>query len=296
MTAAVLAASGISAVLRPAFWAFFHEGAVFAGGDDDLEAGVVEVVCVGVALRAVAHNGDGPAFEQFEVGVFGVEDFHLGVSGKGWGGKGGLYMKEGGGGEFFGGGDRAVGRFAKRRLAGRIPKRRLGTTRFRGLGATGFRGLGRWGIRQAEIGRTHSQAEIGNDRTTETTEQGDAKHLPVLNFNPRPQTGATQPSRGRPQGCWRFNPRPQTGATQRSRLLGFRARGFNPRPQTGATQHSPAPPPTYTRFNPRPQTGATQHKRPRAAARAGFNPRPQTGATQHCVFRGFIVRGFNPRP
>ena len=99
------------------FLGFFPRGAVFAGGDDDLEAGVVEVVCVGVALRAVADNGDGPAFEQFEVGVFGVEDFHLGVSGNGLRGiKGGLYMKEGGGGEFFGGALGAGGRFAKRRL------------------------------------------------------------------------------------------------------------------------------------------------------------------------------------
>ena len=43
-------------------------------------------------------------------------------------------MKEGGGGEIFGGALGAGGRFAKRRLAGRIPKRRLGTTE---LGATG---------------------------------------------------------------------------------------------------------------------------------------------------------------
>ena len=52
---------------------------------------------------------------------------------------------------------------AKRRLARRIPKRRLGTTGLgRRLGMTG--GCGRIEVCQAALGETHSQAALGNDR------------------------------------------------------------------------------------------------------------------------------------
>ena len=51
------------------------EVVVLAAGplaDDDVDAAVAEVLGLGVALRAVADDGDGLAFEGGEVGVFVV--------------------------------------------------------------------------------------------------------------------------------------------------------------------------------------------------------------------------------
>ena len=53
------------------------EVVVLAAGalaDDDVDAAVAEVLGLGVALRAVADDGDGLAFEGGEVGVFVVVD------------------------------------------------------------------------------------------------------------------------------------------------------------------------------------------------------------------------------
>ncbi|MNV80165.1 hypothetical protein D3C71_1737540 [compost metagenome] len=47
-----------------------------AQADHDLDAAVVQVLCVGMALRAVADDGHGLAFDQAQVGVFVVENFH----------------------------------------------------------------------------------------------------------------------------------------------------------------------------------------------------------------------------
>ena len=49
-------------------------GGVRAQADDDVDAGVLQVEGVGVALGAVAEDGDGLALEQGEVGVLVVED------------------------------------------------------------------------------------------------------------------------------------------------------------------------------------------------------------------------------
>ena len=48
-------------------------GGVLAQADDDVDAGVLEVQRVGVALRAVADDGDGLAVEEVEVCVVVVE-------------------------------------------------------------------------------------------------------------------------------------------------------------------------------------------------------------------------------
>ena len=45
--------------------------------DDDVEAGLAQVQGVGVALRAVAEDGDAPAAQQVEVGVGVVK--HVGM-------------------------------------------------------------------------------------------------------------------------------------------------------------------------------------------------------------------------
>jgi len=50
--------------------------AVLEHADGDFHAGVVQVLRVGVALRAVADDGDFLAFDEGEVGVFVVIDFH----------------------------------------------------------------------------------------------------------------------------------------------------------------------------------------------------------------------------
>ena len=55
---------------------FFPAGAAFAQTDDDVHAAFVQVVGVGVALRAVADDGDGFALQYAHVGVFVVIDFH----------------------------------------------------------------------------------------------------------------------------------------------------------------------------------------------------------------------------
>ena len=48
-------------------------GGVLAQTDDDVDAGVLQVQRVGMALRAVADDRDGLAVEQLEVGVVVVE-------------------------------------------------------------------------------------------------------------------------------------------------------------------------------------------------------------------------------
>ncbi len=47
-----------------------------AQADHDLHAAVVQVLCMGVALRAVADDGHGLALDQAQVTVFIVENFH----------------------------------------------------------------------------------------------------------------------------------------------------------------------------------------------------------------------------
>ncbi|MPN21525.1 hypothetical protein SDC9_168905 [bioreactor metagenome] len=51
--------------------------ATLAHGDGDLDAGIVQVLGVGVALRAIADDGDLLALDQGEVGVLVVINFHV---------------------------------------------------------------------------------------------------------------------------------------------------------------------------------------------------------------------------
>ena len=53
-------------------------GGIAAVGDDDLDAGLAEVLGVGVALGAVAEDGDGFTVEAVEAGFIFVEDFEGG--------------------------------------------------------------------------------------------------------------------------------------------------------------------------------------------------------------------------
>jgi hypothetical protein len=53
----------------------FSVGGIAAVGDDDFDAGLAEVLGVGVALGAVAEDGDGFAVEAVEAGFSFVEDF-----------------------------------------------------------------------------------------------------------------------------------------------------------------------------------------------------------------------------
>ena len=55
----------------------FFPRAALTQADDDVYAGVFQVGGVGVALRAVADDGDGFAFDQGEVGVFVVINLHF---------------------------------------------------------------------------------------------------------------------------------------------------------------------------------------------------------------------------
>jgi hypothetical protein len=63
--------------VRPAFLALSHEAAALAQADGHLDAGVVQVEGVGVALRAVADDGDLLALDEGEVGVLVVIDLHV---------------------------------------------------------------------------------------------------------------------------------------------------------------------------------------------------------------------------
>ena len=72
MTSAALAASAALIGLKP--W-LDGQVVVLAArplADDDVHAAVAEVLGLGVALRAVADDGDGLALERVEVGVFVV--------------------------------------------------------------------------------------------------------------------------------------------------------------------------------------------------------------------------------
>ncbi len=69
-----------SATLSPAFFALSQEAPPLRRPDGDLDAGVVEVLRVRVALRAVADDGDLLALDERQVGVFFVIDFHVGFS------------------------------------------------------------------------------------------------------------------------------------------------------------------------------------------------------------------------
>jgi hypothetical protein len=51
-------------------------GAALAQANDDLHAAVVEVLCVRVALAAVADDGDRLALDQVQIGVAIVIDTH----------------------------------------------------------------------------------------------------------------------------------------------------------------------------------------------------------------------------
>ena len=67
------AASAMSVTSRPASCAPVDGLGVRAQADDDVDAGVLEVERVGVALGAVADDGDGLAVEEVEVCVVVVE-------------------------------------------------------------------------------------------------------------------------------------------------------------------------------------------------------------------------------
>src|SRR5690606_38803380 len=60
---------------------FFPRCAVLAQPNNDLHARVMQVQGVGVALRAVADDGNGFAFNEGQVAVFVVENFHVVYSG-----------------------------------------------------------------------------------------------------------------------------------------------------------------------------------------------------------------------
>ena len=55
----------------------FVPGAALAQADNHVYAGIFQVGGVGVALRAVADDGHGFAFDQGEVGVFIVVNLHV---------------------------------------------------------------------------------------------------------------------------------------------------------------------------------------------------------------------------
>jgi hypothetical protein len=69
-------ASATSATFRPAFSTLDHDGAALAQADGDLDAAVVQVLRVGMALRAVADDGDVLALDEAQVGVLVVIDLH----------------------------------------------------------------------------------------------------------------------------------------------------------------------------------------------------------------------------
>jgi hypothetical protein len=54
--------------------------AALAQADHDLHAAVVQVLCVGVALAAVADDGNGLALDQAQVAVLVVKNFHFEIS------------------------------------------------------------------------------------------------------------------------------------------------------------------------------------------------------------------------
>ncbi|OIQ69725.1 hypothetical protein GALL_486730 [mine drainage metagenome] len=52
--------------------------AVLAQSHGDLHSAVIEVLCMGMALRAITHDGDFLALDEREVGVFVVIHVHVG--------------------------------------------------------------------------------------------------------------------------------------------------------------------------------------------------------------------------
>ena len=64
-----LAASATSSTSRPSRLGLRPAGGVGPQPDDDVDARVLQVERVGVALRAVADHGDGLAVEVREIGV-----------------------------------------------------------------------------------------------------------------------------------------------------------------------------------------------------------------------------------
>jgi hypothetical protein len=56
---------------------FRPRGTAFAQTDNDVHPGLVQVECVGVALRTITNNGDLFALNQREVTIFVVKNFHL---------------------------------------------------------------------------------------------------------------------------------------------------------------------------------------------------------------------------
>ena len=78
MTSAALAASAGVRTVRPAAVGFGAALAVCGKADDDVEAGVAQIQGVGVALGAVADDGDFFTFEVVDVSVFFVKaSWHL---------------------------------------------------------------------------------------------------------------------------------------------------------------------------------------------------------------------------
>ena len=68
-----LAASAMSVTSRPSRLGLLDRRGVRAQADDDVDAGVLEVQRVGVALGAVAEDGHGLAVEEVEVCVVVVD-------------------------------------------------------------------------------------------------------------------------------------------------------------------------------------------------------------------------------
>jgi hypothetical protein len=76
MTSAALTASFDFGHLQAGLLDLVPRSAAAAQADGDVDAGIVQVLRVRVALRAVADDGDVLAFDEGEVAVFVVENFH----------------------------------------------------------------------------------------------------------------------------------------------------------------------------------------------------------------------------
>jgi len=62
---------------QTSFFSLAPRCATFAQTNNDLDAAVVQVLRVGVALAAITNNGHRFAFDQAQVAVFVVINFHL---------------------------------------------------------------------------------------------------------------------------------------------------------------------------------------------------------------------------
>jgi hypothetical protein len=76
MTSAALTASLTSATLRPAFSTLAHDEPPLRKTNGDFTSRLRQVLCVCMTLRAVADDGNVLAFDEREVAVFVVENFH----------------------------------------------------------------------------------------------------------------------------------------------------------------------------------------------------------------------------